>query len=44
MIIKVIITVDDHGHIVLDATGPVNGKAGLLALLEEAHRMAGEAS
>lgn len=40
MKITVIITVDERGHMALEVTGPINGKDGLLTLLEEAHKLA----
>ena len=40
--VKVIIIADDHGHISLEVEGPVRGKAGLLALLDEARKLAGQ--
>jgi hypothetical protein len=38
--VKLIIIVDDHGHISLEAEGPVRGREGILTLLDEARKLA----
>lgn len=37
--VSVTITADDSGHVSVDITGPVAGKAGVLALLDEARQL-----
>lgn len=38
-VVRVVIAVDEHGHMTVDASGPINGKEGLLTVLEEARRL-----
>ena len=39
-VVKLIVVADDQGHISLEVAGPVRGKAGVLALLDEARKLA----
>jgi len=41
--IKVLITLDSKGQLLLASSGPIKGKAGLVALLEEAVTLARKA-
>jgi hypothetical protein len=38
--VVVVITVDDSGHVTIDATGPLAGRQGLLAVLDSARQLA----
>ncbi len=38
--VTVVIVVDEHGHMTIDAAGPLRGRDGMLTLLDEARKLA----